>query len=258
MEPWAEPEFDSCPWAMGQNVRDAQKWLEIELERASRQYRFELSPAICARLAEPPMTVQNFGLQQQYSGGPTPLDSPWVEDAALALFCATSGLPDDTKWEALTKPQRRKAKALAASFLSTNRVLQKGASIDTGVPLLLYLIFTIEELIGKPFPMSRPAGAITGRLSNQTPPCGPAFMLLRAAYAHASVKLHVMPSKPETVYSVARVARSRAFRSQLEELRRAYVAPEMARSNSSFAEFVATHPSKCALLFAKAKAKQDE
>jgi hypothetical protein len=271
-----EPTFEGSDWAWGRNVQAAQEWLDLALEDAASQYRFALTHAIRSRLFNPPMTLQNFSLEQRFSGGPTPLGMPWVKDAGLALLCATSALPDVTKWEDLSKAQRRKAEALSKSFLSTNRVSQKGRSIDTDVPLLIYLIYAIEEIIGEPLPMSRPKCELAGQLVGKVPPRGPAFMLLYAAYAQASVKLQVMPSGKETVYRVARLARSAKrtrsgiFKRKLLELMSQYslknyhywIGIDPSDSTdlsdapySNLLEFIECHPGECSRLFTGIRAR---
>jgi hypothetical protein len=246
---WREPTFDASTGAQERNVRAAQEWLEIEIEAACEHYRCEPHPLIRETLFTPPWSVRNFDLQQQFSAGDEPPGSPVAKDAGLVLFHVINGRPLDEPWEALTRVERREAKALGAQFFASNRIWRKGRPIETNVPLVLFLIFVIEEfIVKKKFPRSRP-----GPLAGKRSPTGPAFNLLRAAYAHASVSLNVTPSKPETVYRVVQVARSPAFRRGLEDLRSSLQSANLIDARLSFACLVAEHPARCELLFASTR-----
>lgn len=246
-----EPIFMRSDCPSGQNVRAAQDWLISAFSAAAHRYGFEPSETNLALLSQPPMSVQDFELQKRYRGGPWPLSTSLAKDAAAALFALTAGLPPDRKREDLSRAQRRKADGQAALFFSNDRVWAKGRPIETNIPLLLYLVFTIEGVINKRFPMSRPSTPLPGSLQGQTPPCGPAFDVLRAAYALASVKLSVMPPKAETVYASVDVARSDAFRRKLEACRNAYA--RLDGPGLSLRDFVATRPAEAALVFAEAR-----
>ncbi len=99
--------------------------------------------------------------------------------------------------------------------------------------------------------MSRPNAEIKGKLAGKKPPEGPAFRLLQAAYALASVRQHVMPSGAETVYKVVRIARGESFKKQIVQCR---LHPWVGEPNPelSLSWTVAAHPSQCAILFAEA------
>lgn len=254
VEDWNEPTFIDSFSATGHNIRAAREWLEIELEIASLHYKFELTSDLRDAIFKPPDMVRDFELRKRYSGGALSSDWPFAKEAGLAFFNLSNGRPANAEWADLTVAQKRKANSMAAQFLTEDRVSAKGRNIATNIPLLLYLIFLIEEfLIKRRFPMSRPEKAIAGALAGKRPPGGPAFSLLRAAYAHASVSLSVMPSKPENVYRIVQVARSETFRRQLTELKNNLIAAEIAENVESLTQLIATEPAKCELLFVKAK-----
>jgi hypothetical protein len=150
IEEWREPEFDPIGDTV-QNVRAAQEWLCIELDEASRQYHFEPTASIREKLFAPQLSVQDFGL---HSGGGE-AEPDVIDDASVALFAASIGSSPETTWGELTKEERRKASAKGAWWFSSNRVEQRGRPVDTDIPLLLYFVFVIEEIIGQKFPRAR-------------------------------------------------------------------------------------------------------
>jgi hypothetical protein len=294
-----EPQFDPCLWAMAKNVLAAQDWLRREFNAASIFYHFEPSASNLARISEPPKGVMDFTLGQRFRAGepnrsqteceglvgteakqhtipgPIGLAVSWEKDAAAALFAYETDIDPETKWEELSKPDRRKAWDSWEWWSAPNRIRRKGAAIKTDIPLLLYLIFAIEELIHGPFPQAKfPRSRRPDLGDSPRPPTGPAFRLLRAAYIHVLVKLHVMPSSGlETFEGVIRAARQDKFRDALRcfRLRNRFSwigsigeisAVSVGDSPySGFAEVVAEYPNECALLYAEhlgaARRKQD-
>jgi hypothetical protein len=77
-------------------------------------------------------------------------------------------------------------------------------------------------------------------------------MLLRAAYAQASVRFNVMPSKAETVYRAVHVARSETFRRRLRELGGRTASADIA-SGLALTQVVEARPYECRRLFVNAK-----
>ena len=254
---WREPAFDKSAYAIGQNVRDAQAWLDRALAESARRYGFEQTAALRERFFVPPLSVQEFGLGPRYPNEGkfkreeiAPMGWPWAQDQALALVIFDLQLPEDTKWENLTKPQRRKGKDLAEFVMAPNRDARKGRPIDTDIPLLLYLMFLIEETTGQRIQISRRKEVIEGSIQGaiRQPPAGEAFALLRAAYAQTSARLDVEPSKPETVYKLVRVACGAAFRKRFDELMQRYNEVGLLPEDARRADFVAAQPSECRLL----------
>jgi hypothetical protein len=260
---WREPAFDTSVGAMGQNVRDAQHWLDRALAESARRYGFEQTDSLRKRFFSPPLSVQEFGLGPRYPNEGkfkreeiAPMGWPWAQDQALALAIFDFQLPEDTKWEDLTKPQRRRAKDLAEFVMAPNRDARKGRPIDTDVPLLLYLMFLIEETTGQKIQISRRKEVIEGSIQGaiRQPPAGEAFaLLLRAAYAQTSARLDVEPSKAETVYKLVRVACSAAFRKRFDDLMGRYVHAGLLAENARPADFVAAQPSECRLLLTSSR-----
>jgi hypothetical protein len=82
------------------------------------------------------------------------------------------GQIENARWEDLSKAEKRSAMALAG-FLGSGRtfIKQRPAEIDYG--LAMFLIFTLEELLGRKVPFSR-------RFQDRLP-CGPAFGALLAS-----------------------------------------------------------------------------
>ena len=254
VERWCEPKFDDAIGAIKQNVLAAQEWLSVALEGAVDRYQFENNHGIRERLFVAPNSVQEFGqLQLQNLLRPVSVDSAVVSDAGLALYEFKAGLLGQTSQKGGSKRKRREAGALGTFWFSNDRIWPRGRPLATNIPLLLYFIFVIEEIIGKPFPRSRPWSEVEAK---PRPPSGPAFELLRAAYAQTSLKLHVMPPNGESVYSAVHVARSSAFRKDLRMLKGRYASAGFVRAHSGFADFVAMRPSECALIFARTRARR--
>jgi hypothetical protein len=230
-------------------VRLAQDWLCYSLAAAARHYDFAAEPAL-TQLTNIPRSVQDFTLRQAYSDGPVSAHSPWVKDAAMPLYAYREGLAEPPDRRALSKAQLRSADADARFFVSENRIWSRGRPVETDIPLLLYLIFVIEKIVGRrQFPISRPSADLKSSRNSQRPPCGPAFELLRAAYALASVANHVMPAESETIYKTVRVARSDKFRVKLEDLRKRD--DWFPTSDLSYADLIASRPAVCGLLYAE-------
>jgi hypothetical protein len=281
-------EFDPSAWALTNNVLAARRHMLFVFNDAAGKYGFEPSESNLARLESPPWGVQDFTLTRQFRDcaakdkiermrlpNPTSLQDGWEKDPAAVLFAVTTGLPEQTTWDDLSKSDRRKAERLFKLALSRERIWRKGAPITTDIPLLLYLIFVIEELLGekKPgckFPVSRPPDDKDVKRPPvdkdvKRSPGGPAFRLLQAAYAQTLVKLHVTDiAKPEVLAGVIRVARKDHFRKLLRE--------SPVRTTQSFwvdlsddlpaldftiprewtlAKIVEANPPNCALIFAE-------
>ncbi len=287
MKPTGGPPFEPSLWAMGENVRAAQLRLKREFEEASAFYRFEPSETNLVRISTPPQAVMDFTLGQRFRAGPSRnprnkasksegatqrsipapagLDASWEKDAAAAIFAFQPERDPETRWEQLSKSDRRKARDFLEWFSARDRIRRKGASIKSDVPLLLYLIFVIEEIIrtrspGSKFPRSRPSDS----QSSKRPPGGPAFRLLSAAYAHALCELHVPPSLgAETIVAVIGVARRDRFRQRIMTgfpLKNQFHWGGSVRADATIekaaytnpAEVVREHPGGCALLYADA------
>jgi hypothetical protein len=287
VKPTGGPPFEPSLWAMGEKVRAAQERLKREFDEASAFYRFEPSGRNVARISTAPWAVMDFTLRQRFCAGPPSnpknktskseeatqqsipapagLAPSWEKEAATALFAFQTGRDSETRWEQLSKSDRRKAQNLWKWLSAPDRIRQKGASIKSDVPLLLYLIFIIEEFTRTTSPRSKfPRSRPTDSESSKRPPGGPAFRLLSAAYAHALCKLHVPPSLgAETIVAVIGVARRDRFRQRIMTgfpLRnqfhwggsdRADAIVEKAAYTSP-AEVVTEHPGGCALQYADA------
>lgn len=240
-----EVEFSADLWGRRRsNVAIATEWLQLSFLNAARRYKFAPTESDLRYLSNPPLSVMDWTLRRA-SISPDAGGMPWVKDAATALHAFRTGGDPDVDRKSLTKAERRSADTQAQYFVSVGRIWQKGLPVDFDIPLLLYLIFSIEILTGRRFPQSRP----NSDLNKRTPPGGPAFRLLQAAYSLASFRAPVMPSGMETIYQVALIARTDAFK-------RAIVGcggqPWVGWSHStlSLPEIVERHPNQCAYLFA--------
>lgn len=257
-----ETPFGRSLGAIGQNVRDAQAWLERALAEAARRYGFEQTIALRERFFAPPLSVQEFGLGPRYPNDGefareefAAMDWLWAKDAAAALAELSLNLPADTKWDDLSKAQRRTGKDWLEFVHSPNRDARKGRPIDSDIPLLLYFIFLIEETTERKIQISRRKVIVEGSYhgAEKQPPAGEAFALLSAAYAQCSARLDVEPSKPETIYKLVRAACGAAFRKRLNELMLRYVEAGLFPDGARTADFVAAQPSECRLLLSSSR-----
>ena len=239
-------------WAS--NVAGAEEWLHAAFLAGARRYGFDADESALARLSEFPTAVMDWTLLRA-SGQADTADWPWMKDAAAAIYAFENDLNPDLERRSLSKAERRSADARADYFASTNRIWQRGRPVDVDVPLLLYLIFSIEVLIGRRIPLSRRNDELTGNLRGKKPPGGPAFRLLRAAYSLASVRHGVVPSGVETIYKVALIARADGFKEKLA-LVGLYPWAGVANPGLSRPEIVTQHPSQCAYAFAEVMARR--
>jgi hypothetical protein len=134
VKPTGGPPFEPSLWAMGEKVRAAQERLKREFDEASAFYRFEPSGRNVARISTAPWAVMDFTLTQRFCAGPPSnpknktskseeatqqsipapagLAPSWEKEAATALFAFQTGRDSETRWEQLSKSDRRKAQNL--------------------------------------------------------------------------------------------------------------------------------------------------
>jgi hypothetical protein len=120
---------------------------------------------------------------------------------------------ETVQWEQLDKKERRSAKKLAA-FLDSKLSFPRQRPAEINVRLALYLIFALEELLGRKLPFSR--SAVGG------PPRGPAFKAVFAALILAQARVEPKATKspkPNTagLASVVEITRTEEFDRLLRE-----------------------------------------
>src|SRR3974390_916229 len=114
-----------------------------------------------------------------------------VDDDAKAALLRTNqgrwGEIENATWTNLTKAEKRASRKLTG-FLGQGRPFPRQRPTQSYPALTLFLIFTIEELLGKRFPFSRlPSGGSAK---------GPAFKTLVAAQNLAQWRIAVRAGSP--------------------------------------------------------------
>jgi hypothetical protein len=101
------------------------------------------------------------------------------------------GQIETARWDQLDKKERRAAKKFAA-LLDKQQFFPRQRPNEIDYRIALYLIFTLEGLLGKRLPVSRPT---TGGS-----PRGPAFEALRISIGLAQWRLFGAPFNPPDIY----------------------------------------------------------
>jgi hypothetical protein len=120
---------------------------------------------------------------------------------------------ENAKWSDLSKKDKRAAKKLT-SFLGKGRSHRRQRPSTINYTLALFLIFTLEEVLGRPVPFSRPPSGGSPR--------GPAFEALLAALTLAqwrvAIRAEMPPSAPtpSALESVLKVTRGKRFEKLLQ------------------------------------------
>jgi hypothetical protein len=138
---------------------------------------------------------------------------PYIANAQ----CAQQKAPPDienARWTDLTKAEKRAAAKLA-DFLGKGRSFRRQRPSGIDYPLALYLIFTLEELLGRKAPYSRSPS--DDHLNGY--PSGPAFDALLAALHLAQWRKAIRAGHPaksalpsgQAVESIIKVTRSKEF-----------------------------------------------
>lgn len=246
VDEWTIGDFSTDPRELSKNVSRAKDWLYHEFIAAARYYKFDPTDSALALLTRLPFGVEEF-TQRKSRSRHVDFEHPELTALASPALAEFDQAVSKLSGKPLTKSRHgRRGREFAAFVMAEDRILQRGRRVDVDIPLLLFLIYTIEGLIGRPFPYSRPA---VENAAHRRPPDGPAFRLLRAAYSFASVKHHVRPAGLESLYRVVRLARSDGFRARLHGVW-AIHQPFAAPPRPSDAGIVASWPAECAFEFA--------
>ena len=229
---------DAGDWSTALKLSNA--WLRDALAAAARRYKFAPTSAALDRLVNLPQSVDPLPRSES---APSPDLLADIVRASADDFAALDAAIAFNAQRPLTKAQhRRRGRQFAAFAMEEGRVLPRGRPPEVNMPALLFLIFTIEELMGcRSFPTSRPKPAERGQAR---PPGGPAFRLLMAASAFAAAKHRTPPPDAETVHSAVLRAKAAGYRRRLEKVRQAHAPWPVARQLTD-AETVAAWPAEC-------------
>jgi hypothetical protein len=131
-------------------------------------------------------------------------------DTRAVLLRASQGRwgeVEKAQWKRLDRTERRSAQKLG-DFLDSERTFPRQRPAEINTRLALYLIFAIEELLGKEFPFSRPTDGGT--------PKGPAFRAVLAAMALVQARVKPYAGKSHRpnkagLASIVEITRTKEF-----------------------------------------------
>jgi hypothetical protein len=185
-------------------VATLQKKLRDALIRCEKQYDGIKAEQLFQKLTEIPPTV----LTPLQAVEMAEIISPDNQAMLLRADQRQWAEIDTVQWRDLSKKDKRAARKLT-SFLGKGRSHRRQRPNSINYTLALFLIFTLEEILGRPIPFSRSASG--------GPPRGPAFDALLAALTLAqwrvAIRAETVPTAPgpSALESVLKVTRSERF-----------------------------------------------
>jgi hypothetical protein len=190
--------------------------LRHALARCQKEYDTSAEEAF-ARLSDIPTLLL---VVPGFPPDPVSISDPQVvdNDGQAALLRAEQkrwGDIEGVQWDDLTKAEKRAAAKLA-NFLGKGRSFRRQRPSEIDYPLALYLIFTLEDLLGRKVPYSRPL--LGGS------PRGPAFDALLAALHLTQWRKAIRAGRPaksarpsrQALESIIKVTRSKHFDNLLQ------------------------------------------